>query len=310
MFRALRRMCQNRAGIKYVRKESAVTKAKRCLLLFGVLFLLLPAGGKAAKRYRVLDAALSMLEEGNPFLTRYNGLTGAGIEARFPLGCPYFWGGRNVRKILQPAKPGQSSDYYRTDQTYLYGLDCVGLTRWVVEQAGYAPHPSISKMLNRSQYKEYANYRADKTTGEARAEALKIGDLVAIQHASGGFHIAMYIGTLAKYGYTADELPEALIPYLHYPLLIHSTGSSDYHERYRKELEASSRTEVLPPFGGVIVTLLDAPLSAATSRTPSIPDLEEPCFDLEGYHLQITDLSEEKHVRWLRWREKSGDDST
>ncbi|MDO5484453.1 MAG: hypothetical protein Q4F27_06045, partial [Desulfovibrionaceae bacterium] len=153
------------------------------MLLFGVLFLLLPAGGKAAKRYRVLDAALSMLEEGNPFLTRYNGLTGAGIEARFPLGCPYFWGGRNVRKILQPAKPGQSSDYYRTDQTYLYGLDCVGLTRWVVEQAGYAPHPSISKMLNRSQYKEYANYRADKTTGEARAEALKIGDLVALQHA-------------------------------------------------------------------------------------------------------------------------------
>ena len=61
---------------------------------------------------------------------------------------------------------------------------------------------------------------------------------------------------------------------------------------------------MLPPYGGVIVTLLDAPLSAADTSTPDILDLAAPCFELEGYHLQITDLSEEKDIRWLHWRKK------
>ena len=53
-----------------------------------------------------------------------------------------------------------------------------------------------------------------------------------------------------------------------------------------------------------IVTLLDAPLSAADAKTPDMLDLGVPCFDLEGYHLQITDLSEEMDIRWLHWRKK------
>ena len=72
-----------------------------------------------ADRYRVLDAALSMLEEGNPFLVHYNEDTGAEIEARFPLGCPYFWGGRRAARILETADaifvdgtvPAETLDY-------------------------------------------------------------------------------------------------------------------------------------------------------------------------------------------------------
>ena len=281
---------------------------KKLLLAVMTILLMVPAGVRA-DRYRILDAALSMLEEGNPFLERYNEENNCAVKARWPLGCPYFWGGRNARRILQPASPAQSSDYYHTDRVYLYGLDCVGLTRWIVTQAGYEPHDAISKMLDRSLYRESVNYKASKTTGEARTEALDIGDLLAVRHPSGGYHCAMYIGTLWDFGYKTDKLPEALKPYLYYPLLIHCTGSSDYYERYLVYLEQEGAPAALPPYGGVIVTLLDAPLSAADASTPDVLNLGVPCFDLEGYHLQITDLSGEKDTRWLHWRKKPGQES-
>ena len=50
------------------------------LLLWGTVW-----GGQAqVERAPVLDAAFSLLEEDNIFLLRYNALTGAEIEARFP----------------------------------------------------------------------------------------------------------------------------------------------------------------------------------------------------------------------------------
>lgn len=285
------------------------TAALLLALLTAAVFLLLPAAAWA-DRYRVLDAALSMLEEGNPFLVRYNAENHADIQARFPLGCPYFWGGRRVSRILEKASPEQNSDYYHTDGQYLYGLDCVGLTRWAWKQMGFAEHDSISNLLNTSKYKEYVIYQAKKNTGAERARYLQAGDLVALQHAGGGFHIAMYIGTLVDFGYTPKNLPEELIPYLTWPLVIHCTGSSDYYLRYRSRLEETGDTETLPPFGGVIVSILDVPAEATPSFTPDVPELPElarPCFDLEGYHLEILDLSAEKRQRWIRWRKSPGE---
>ena len=55
----------------------------------------------------------------------------------------------------------------------------------------------------------------------------------------------------------------------------------------------------------MIVSILDAPLSAADARTPDASEPGVPCFDLEGYHLQITDLLGEKDVRWLHWKVKA-----
>ncbi len=274
------------------------------LCLLAMFALLLSPCPARADRSVFLDAALTMLEDGNPFLTHYNEEYGTSLEARFPLGCPYFWGGRHVRNILEPASPGQDSDYYKRDRQYLYGLDCVGFTRWIMNQAGYANHDSISNLLNRNLYKDFLNYGASKTTGEERARHLKLGDLAALRHASGGYHIAMYIGTLWDYGYTKKTLPEELRPYLYYPLVIHCTGSSDYYERYRLFLEKTMDGSVLPPYGGVIVSILDVPASAATGYTPDILDLRKPCFDLEGYHLEILDLSGEKRERWIRWRQR------
>ena len=55
------------------------------------------------------------------------------------------------------------------------------------------------------------------------------------------------------------------------------------------------------------MTMLDAPAEAADAEAPDpdAPDRGVPCFDLEGYRLQITDLSGEKDVRWIRWRQKA-----
>ena len=278
-------------------------KAGAWVLILLAILLLLPGTGSAAKS-RFLNAALSMLEEGNPFLVRYNQENGTDVKARFPLGCPYFWGGRRVSKILETASPNQNSDYYKKGLQYLNGLDCVGYTRWIVKQVGLEEHDAISNLLNTTLYKEYVNYPAKKNKGSERSLKLKTGDLLALQHSSGGFHVAMYIGTLRDFGYTEKSLPEELVPYLDYPLVIHCTGSSDYYERYRLWLEENGRTEIQPPYGGVIVSLLDAPASAAPSFTPDVLDLKKPCFDLEGYHLEILDLSGEKRERWLRWRKR------
>ena len=276
---------------------------KRIAALLLALLMLLPAAAGAEKS-RVLDLALSMLEEGNPFLVRYNAENGTEIAARFPLGCPYFWGGRSVKNILKPASPGQNSDYYKMDQKYLYGLDCAGFTRWVGIHMGYTEHDSISRLLSYKTHPDIGIYKALKATGEKRAQALRIGDLLAIRHTSGGFHIAIYIGTLRSFGYDEKSVPEELAPYLSYPLLIHCTGSIEYQERYRAYLEETGQEDLIPPFGGVIVTILDVPPEAAPMKTADGDGVEIPCFELEGYHLQVTDLTAERTYRFVRWKKR------
>lgn len=279
-----------------------MNKIRRIIICWLVL-LVLPVTC-SAERSKFLDSAFTFLEDGNPFLKRYNEINETEIESRFPLGCPYFWGGRHASAILKPVYPSSNSDYYHTDRKYLYGMDCVGFTRWINDKTGYEQHPKISDLLNRSLYKECIIRGAAKATGEQLSALLRVGDLLAIQHISGGFHIGMYCGTLADYGYTAESLPSELIPYLNYPLLIHCSGSSDYYERYEHYLESGGQTDILPPYGGVIISILGVPSSAATSNTPDILDLCMPCFDLEGYHLQIIDLTQEKQHRWIRWRQR------
>ena len=270
------------------------------------LMLFLAPGNCLAGRSRYLDAALAFLEEGNPFLVRYNQMTDADIQPLCPLGCPYFWGGRQVKSLLRVASPSSSSGYYQTDKKYLTGLDCAGFTRCINRETGFEDHPPISNMLNRSLYPDLYVRRAANASGESLSDVLRIGDLLAIQHLSGGFHVAMYCGTLEDFGYDENTVPAALVPYLRYPLLIHCTGSSDYHARYREWLEAQKKFEITPPCGGVIVTILDVPLDAADAMTPNEIGLSAPCFDLDGYHLQITDLSQEKQYRWVRWRQRPG----
>ena len=106
------------------------SKRPVCLLaLCLAAVIILPYSAFAVERSPELDAALSMLEEGNPFITAYNEQTGADISARFPDGCPYFFGGKDVSLIGKSRKAWESSTYYKEGEWYPAGLDCVGFTR-------------------------------------------------------------------------------------------------------------------------------------------------------------------------------------
>ena len=71
-----------------VRRASALFL---CMILF-----LVPAAHAEQKLTAVpiLNHAFTLLEEGNPFIERYNRITGMDIRARMTLGMPYLWGGR------------------------------------------------------------------------------------------------------------------------------------------------------------------------------------------------------------------------
>ena len=87
------------------------------------------------KQDPLLDAAFSMLEEGNPILAAYNEITGANVEPTFEYGLPYFFGGTYDYKVkgeqlLFSRAPEyakrtcwEQTKFYDKNKYYLYGLD-------------------------------------------------------------------------------------------------------------------------------------------------------------------------------------------
>ena len=104
---------------------------------------------------RALSSAFSLLEEGNPFLERYNRITGENVRARMKQGVPYFWGAR-AESHLFAKEPDyivqdawQSSPaYYRAGVKYIYGFDCVGFVAWVWKQVYGTSMPKTGSLFN------------------------------------------------------------------------------------------------------------------------------------------------------------------
>lgn len=255
---------------------------KRFLLLLTALACLMGAPASAeVKREPVLDIALSMLEEGNIFLTRYNRITGAEVAPTYELGLPYFFGGMHTytnvdgRKLLglrwpeyAKGRATQSSKYFEEGKYYLFGLDCVGFTRWVYDEMGYERHPSISDLLAiDTPYHLYIKGSSAKAmpSYDQLAKHLLPGDLLATEK-NGSYHIMMFMGTLRDFGFAEGDLP-GLDAYLDYPLVVHCGSNMMYHERMDKYLAARAGEayyrNVIPPDGGVAVSLIGAPFDEA-----------------------------------------------
>ena len=109
-----------------------------CLIL-----LLVPAVQAEQKLTAVpiLNHAFTLLEEGNPFIDRYNRITGMEVQARMSLGMPYLWGGRLESYVFakEPeyfvyAAWASSPAYYQKGLYYLYGFDCYGFVAWAWER--------------------------------------------------------------------------------------------------------------------------------------------------------------------------------
>ncbi len=250
-----------------------------------------------------LDYAFSCLEKGNPFVDRYDKITGSDIAPLMELGVPYFWGGRDVNQFGHVRSPWQNSKYYKTGNFYMYGFDCAGFTQWVLKSAGRGRHPSISEMftninLMKNRYLDFEKYSYPEIA--RRAEA---GDLLAVKYA-GGRHVMMYIGTLRDFGYTKASVPKALRPYLRWPLVIHSSSNAFYYARYKRHIDETYKiTKVIPPDGGCMVSILGVPLSEATSRAERYDiDSYSYYFNLEGYALTIYDINSALSRRWIRWK--------
>ena len=259
------------------------------------------------KQDPLLDAAFSMLEEGNPILEAYNEITGAGVEPVFEYGLPYFFGGTYDYKIKgeqllfskapEYAKRAcwEQTKFYDKNKVYLYGLDCSGFTRWVYNEAGWPKHDKLSAMINQFGKYEKKNHVYSHRKGmemppyEELAETLELGDLLVVKPKEGGRHVMMYIGTLRDYGFTAETAPE-LEDYLDYTLVIHSGPNPMHGPRMQQYLAEHADDpyydNVNIPNGGVCVSLIgvrpeDAPYQVEDSNTMYY------FFDLDGYQLTL-----------------------
>lgn len=237
-------------------------------LLLSILVLM---GGSTAcayvQRHPLLDEAFALLEEDNIFLRRYNAYTGAGVEALFELGVPYFFGGNGKWLTdswpdYRQMPPWQNSEDYKMNSVYLMGLDCSGFTSMIFQNVGYAYHGSLSDILTRQEYRERQLYshRKGMNVPEDPAQlspTLIVGDLLVAAHPT--FHVMMYIGTLQDYGFTAAEAPE-LAEYLDYPLVIHSSGNPLLKVRFQDLILSNEvYSSCMPPSGGVAVSILGVP---------------------------------------------------
>ena len=270
---------------------------KRLLAIFMIFAL---AGGVLSASAQVewrleLNAAFSMLEDGNPFLSRYNQITGADIKPRFPLGLPYMLGGRDEDKVLSPWYAMESSKNFIQGQKYLYGFDCVGFSNWINFQAGKPQHDSLDQMIeNRGLYK-HNQLKVKDIPFDELYKSLEVGDFLVTS--SGGHHIMMYIGTLLDYGYTAESAPE-LADYLTYPLVAHCGLCPPYAERYQTYIDENG-LDCSTTDGGAAVAIVGVPVSGAPHCLHT-QNYDHYYFDLDGYFLRVYDIDAASAYVWFR----------
>ena len=292
---------------------------KRILILLLALLSVGTAALAEVEKSPVLDAAFSMLEAGNPFLTRYNELTGSQVEPVFELGAPYFFGGKhdfmtNGTPHMYLRLPGyakrkcwETTHFYRKNAEYLYGFDCSGFTQWVYSELGWDEHPPLDQMiLNYGKYgklNHIFSHRKGKEmpAWDELASYLLPGDLL-VGKLHGARHVMMFCGTLRDFGYTAEEAPE-LAPYLDYALVIHCGPNFAYTTRIQGWLDAQDDPYyegVLTTDGGVAVSIIGVPFDDAPNHAfEGITDYA--WFDLpDGYKLTIWDLPACTSFCWFR----------
>ena len=277
---------------------------KKRLLCFVLALLLAAPGALALSPDPVLNAALSMLEEGNPFLLQYNSQTGANVQARFAQGCPYFFGGSDIKAyntIGKTREAWQSSLYYKEGVTYVGGFDCVGFTRWVLNESGRGEHPSLSTLISPYKSSKYFLSVTYSVPDDMVSQYLQPGDMLVIQHSRGGYHVLMFIGTLRSFGWTAEQLPEGLAQCMDYPLVIHCSSNEDYYERYSAYVR-EYKPWAQPTDGGVMVSLLNAPKDGSGRIMANQDGSSYSYYPFFGYKLTVYRTENVQTMQWVRWK--------
>lgn len=263
---------------------------KKMTVFFLALSLLLGSSSALAEleRNKYIDAAFEALEAGNPFVARYNELTGANIEPLYDTGIPYFFGGQDVQYLYMVKRLTQNSQYGRIGDKYIYGFDCVGYTRWIQERVGDKLHPKLSAMiLQHYKYRDYRIAQMSPVPEPSQISSILIpGDFLVAKHK--GRHILMFIGTLEDYGYDAQSAPE-LKDYLDYPLMINCGNDPNYIARTAAYIEQNGLS-ALPSKGGVTVSIVG--MSETDAPHVTIEGAAKPFyyFELGDYQLSVYDF--------------------
>lgn len=283
---------------------------KRLIAVFLCLMTLVPVASAELEQSKYLDAAFTLIEEGNIFLERYNEITGATVEAKYPDGVPYFFGGNNYDLLYTTRKCWETTKFYRKDSRYIYGFDCSGYTRWINSVTGREKHPTLQDMI--LNYGKYGQYHVYSKRNEQEIPAydqlqytLKVGDFLVAKR--GARHIMMYIGTPRDYGFTAENAPE-IAEYLDYPLVIHCGSNPFYGERFTRliaENEEYKRLNCLTTNGGVCVSILGVP-AEKMPHTTTVQNVEYKYFliDEDNYMLTLWDLEPATSFVWYRMEGK------
>ena len=263
------------------------------------------------------EAAFELLEEGNPFVKRYEQLTGKTVETVFPDGVPYFFGGQSGAKgngWLYLNYPdyhvhvcAKGSAYYREGKLYLYGLDCAGFTRYVFRACGKPAHPLLSDMLFKWELLSHHLYDFREGYGmpayDQLKDTLQAGDLLVVRRdRTRTRHVMMYIGTLRGFGYTAEEEP-SLEKWLDCPLVVHCGGNPFYGERFQKLIDGNPEKYGMcrTTDGGVAVAIL-GPAAEDAPEHGRAQDTDYAWFTMNdgGYQLAVVDMSDVHYYCWYR----------
>lgn len=237
------------------------------------------------------ENSLYMLEEGNPFLARYDDTADSLLTTSLPLGVPYYYAGGTEEKFLRRFYPSVNTDYYRPGHMYLCGLDCVGMTRLIYEKCGLTAHPSISDLLHRG-----AGSAALKAIDPGEwSMLLQPGDLIAVKH--GTFHILMYLGTMRQFGWTEKTAGEAA-ELLDAPLAIHCGGNPFYYERYQTYIREMGYRNTLPPDGGVTVAVIRQTAEGAPNSTTAAWGKTYGWYRVDNYPLLVFPLDDCTEIAW------------
>lgn len=260
-----------------------------------LLFSTLPADALVAES-PLLSTAFEMLEEGNPILERYNQITGANVAARYKYGMPYMFGGKKEEYLMKVRKAWETTKFFRKDQNYVYGFDCSGYINWIATQNGLPELDSLSNMILKwGEYGETNHLPIKDVPYDELQNYLEIGDYLVGKHSAR--HIMMYIGTLADYGYTAEDVPE-LADYLEYPILVNSGSNPFYYERYLKYIEENG-LNCNSTNGGCCIYIVGIPVDQVPHE---IEDNRQTFhyFDMDGYMLTVYDIFSCTSYVWFR----------
>ena len=298
--------------------ERAAVRIRAAVLAALLLLCLFPGPGRAEAEVPDLTAAaFELLEEGNPFVKRYEKLTGKTITPLFPWGVPYYFGGLSGSKgngwfymaypdyFIKMCEHG--SGYFKVGERYFYGLDCIGFTRHVYKACGLPAHPSLADIMTQWEQKQYHVYDSRKgheaPPYDQLKNTLRVGDLLVVKHEdSKSRHVMMYIGTLRSFGYTAEEEP-ALASWLDWPLVIHCGLSPFYGERFRKLIDQypDKYGKATTTDGGVAISLL-GPKPEDAPEHGHVQNTDYAWFTMNdgGYQLTLINLTDVKYYAWYR----------